>query len=860
MKDGRGIMMNFLEENEIVKYLKTKDSEFYHLIIRVYSFCSRVLGEIPKEFSNYTLHDIGHASRVTNYMTDFLKNCLENYSYLHLAMVIFAGLLHDTGMFVSDDEIAMLKKKEQDGLNIQDYVRKHHARRVKKVLDQEISAGCPLKSLFQVENDYYYGDVLAKICESHTEDCSWIRKNIRNKLILANYEANPQQIAILLRIGDNLDIDNRRAPGYLAKMLNVKGYSREEWEKHVHITNYDKVKITSEFPGFTVFFEGNCDDPFCYRKVCEHINWVENDYKDIVGLLKTFPEKYNIRLNPNVENNIETIGFECTDLVFHLNYEKIVKLLMGENIYESKQAGMRELIQNSIDAVKIMAEQIRKMPDPYDYHPTVKIILNEAKNEIIVSDNGIGMSSETLKQYFFNIGTSYYDSDEFKKNNPTYEPIGRYGIGFLACFMLSTTIKLETQCIENERIRIDFEKGSPFVIKRECYELFSEGHGTRIFLNYNEVIGPIFENVNELKKYLQELLLTDDYDLRIVKDGKEENIQTSLKNESSGKLYLASDKDFDVYYSFALKPQITTSLFELKYDANDVWYYFDKIGEGFIDKFGYNENPFSLVLMESVYENDNLSNDNYHYSFVNYITEDLLGIKCTKSNVKYDIIEPRFLELLFKDDTISYWQVPYLENERDLDLFLKKIETVDYEVALVEYDSRLKYFYICGKDLELEDFNSIQLSELADRVISIDEEKAYYYKEGYVPYPFKPERIVLKARRERKNCGCWIFENGTKDLSHIAKVFMHGIRVNNAQILFPNYVRNMRFDKLVINVKTNIYSLNVARNKFDKDSERRMGDHISRLIYEDIINRNNMKWSKKEREDFKNIINDLYLS
>ncbi len=839
--------MTFLQDNEIVNRLKSKNSEFYHSICEVYHFCERVLGQIPKEFSNYTLHDIGHACRVTNYMTDFLKNDLEGYSDLHLAMVVFAGLLHDTGMFVSDDEIAVLKK---DVTDIQNYVREHHSERVKKVLGTEISKGRTLNSIFQVDYDYFYDNDLAQICESHTKSCSWIRKNIRSQLVLGNYEANPQQIALLLRIGDNLDIDNRRAPGFLANLLNVEGFSKEEWNKHLCITNYDKVKKASDFSGYTVHFEGRCHDPFYYRKVCDHINWVEQDYKDIIELLNTYPERYNFKLNPKIENNIETIGFECTDIVFRLDYKKIVKLLMGENIYESKQAGMRELIQNSIDAVRIMAEQIRKMPDPYEYRPTVKIILNENTNELIVSDNGIGMTEDTLKHYFFNIGNSYYGSDEFRKANPTYEAIGKFGIGFLACFMLSKTVVLETQCMEHERIHINFEKDSPFVIKRECEKCFLEGHGTRIILNYHEVIGPIFKNVEALRNYLRELLLTDDYVLKIVNNNKEEHINTSLRVEKNTKLHYISNDDFDIYYSFLLKPQITTSYTELKNDINEVWYYYHKKSY----KDGSGCNLFSLVEVESLYE--------YHsQSFAELLLETILGIECTDSNINYSVIEPRLLEMLYKNGTISYWKVPYLEHRTDVERFMEKIENDEYEKVLQEYNNRLKYFYICGKDLQLNDFKDISLEKLADRVISIEEDDAaYYWQEGYVPYPFKPKRVVLQARKERKNCGCWIFESEAKDLSGLAKIYMHGIRVNDSKLGFPNYVKNMAFDHLVINVKTNDYSLNVARNRFEKDSERRIGEQISKLVYEDILCWKELGWSKAEQEEFIKIMRSIYLS
>ena len=37
-------------------------------------------------------------------MTEFVKPNINEYSDFHLALILLAGLLHDTGMFVSDEE------------------------------------------------------------------------------------------------------------------------------------------------------------------------------------------------------------------------------------------------------------------------------------------------------------------------------------------------------------------------------------------------------------------------------------------------------------------------------------------------------------------------------------------------------------------------------------------------------------------------------------------------------------------------------------------------------------------------------------------------------------------------------------
>lgn len=45
---------------------------YYGKIQDLYSICESILSEIPKQFPNYTLHDIGHSIRVIGYMNELV--------------------------------------------------------------------------------------------------------------------------------------------------------------------------------------------------------------------------------------------------------------------------------------------------------------------------------------------------------------------------------------------------------------------------------------------------------------------------------------------------------------------------------------------------------------------------------------------------------------------------------------------------------------------------------------------------------------------------------------------------------------------------------------------------------------------
>jgi HSP90 family molecular chaperone len=62
-----------------------------------------------------------------------------------------------------------------------------------------------------------------------------------------------------------------------------------------------------------------------------------------------------------------------------LEFRAISSLLMGEKIYGSKSLGLRELIQNSIDACRLRQEKdkLKQEFGEDSYNPKIKLILDK---------------------------------------------------------------------------------------------------------------------------------------------------------------------------------------------------------------------------------------------------------------------------------------------------------------------------------------------------------------------------------------------------------------------------------------------------------------------------------------------------
>lgn len=179
---------------------------------------------------------------------------------------------------------------------------------------------------------------------------------------------------------------------------------------------------------------------------------------------------------------------------------KIIPKLIGP-LYgkESYYVGLRELIQNAIDACKIKQKQFQDS-EKNEYYPKVEILIKKESNysTLIVSDNGNGMDEKTLRFVYFKIGES--NKAEYDINL-----VGKFGIGSLAAFLLGDNIQVNTLSNE-DNYRYEFSLSKPLIDtsvsnndkKSFCInrykKLEGETSGTQINIRLNSVL-------NKLEKF-----------------------------------------------------------------------------------------------------------------------------------------------------------------------------------------------------------------------------------------------------------------------------------------------------------------------------------------------------------------------
>lgn len=502
-----------INETKIYKYLQEKNNSFYcEHINRVATDVKNVLSRIPTMFSNYTSHDIGHSARVADYMVDLLPHSINEYNDTELVVMLYSAIFHDIGMSVSETEFEL-------NVSNQENIRKmHHVR------SEDFINKYPNTDSFKIDNESSidFKGLIALIARSHGEDYSWIEKNLAENKCLGNDFVNPRFVSFLLRLGDYLDFDSKRAPMCLFDFLELAANSSLEWQKHFCITNYSKIDKQKN----QIYFAGECEEPDIFIGISDYFILIENEIKNAKRLLSGNVEKYRLSISNQILNLIAHKTFDSVDLQFSMDYLAVSNLLMGENLYTDKKCALRELIQNSLDAV-LLKKEIYKNENS-GYVPFIKIAYSD--NEVSVQDNGIGMTDSEIEDYFLNIGHSFYCSNDFNNLSVSYKPISHYGIGFLSSFLLSELITVKTTSYKNPAVCniLMLRKNRRIVIQKKEENKLPNSGTTIVFDRAN--FENVFQSSKEVCKYVSDTFKNTGVKILVSEDNKEMCICFEEKN------------------------------------------------------------------------------------------------------------------------------------------------------------------------------------------------------------------------------------------------------------------------------------------------------------------------------------------
>jgi len=515
-----------------------------------------MIGKVREIFASYTVHDITHIEAVLHSLDWIIPpETQEQMTSVDWLMIVLAVYFHDLGMVVTaaeyenrnqnpkftqfldvfnnEDSAADYRERVQElgdealqRFLYQEFIRTEHAARVREWIvgrtsytwgqDVDAIAKTIVDALDKLPKRFRQH--LGEVCESHhMDDLDDLMKYPLCQRFGSNAEevANIQYAAIILRTADLLHVTRDRTPSISFKILGLTDpLGVDEWKKQQGVISvgmrareYDPddkethdIQINADFDEERPFFTLTEYITYADQQIRQSKNWADTSSQTKDGKGYIFPWRA-------VKGKILVEGNEPVPMSFQLDRGRLLDLLVGHTIYNDATVAVRELIQNAIDAVRYQfhldsREQSTRVTPAIG---EVNVSWDAEDRYLVVTDNGIGMSMTTIVEHLMKVGSSYYDTPQFKAHNQDFSPISRFGIGVLAYFMISDDIEIVTfQEDVGYRIRMSSVHADYLVKKLEPGNPQLKGlepHGTRVRLRIRPSVDLSKHDVGEIVDY-----------------------------------------------------------------------------------------------------------------------------------------------------------------------------------------------------------------------------------------------------------------------------------------------------------------------------------------------------------------------
>ena len=495
---------------------------------------------IVQLFPEYPPHDEpGHLARLFALSDTILGTDLyDHLTPAELVVLCFGLYSHDWGMAVSDDE----KRAIQSGnvpnhLNLlsnepkawQDYLANHaQSGQSEEDLWRDYARTCHAArsgsrlraALASVSAPF--ADAVARVAEGHTVDMRVLRDpdSYPISFALLGSTANLAAVATYVRIVDLFDIGEDRTPYALWHFVSPQNpLSATEWEKHRALS-----PVTTEIVAPNrrrILVGGTTDDLEVYIRLADLLSWVQFEFDECLAILATANPRYSLGLETDIQSQIIAQGFEPIVVRFDTDRESLISLLSHELYHGNPHAFLRELLQNSVDAIDTRRALLQA--DSALLEGAINVSVTTADDfQIEWSDNGIGMDIDVICSYLARVGRSWYGGPGFA-DQPRFkhDPISRFGLGFLSCFTVADSIEIETRAdpayrglSEGLQIKIP----NPFQHFRITHS-DSLPIGTTIRLRLNDTAAQTL-SPESIRNYLMEIAGFVEHDIRLSVNGQ----------------------------------------------------------------------------------------------------------------------------------------------------------------------------------------------------------------------------------------------------------------------------------------------------------------------------------------------------
>ncbi|MCP5363684.1 MAG: ATP-binding protein [Hyphomicrobiales bacterium] len=425
-------------------------------------------------------------------------------------------------MFGSNDPVSAppddpANYTKRDRLLIGEFLRRHHPR-----LAHEIS----LYGFPAVDDDNIQivrkeagdiAEVSGLIARSHGMPLRRAVDIFAERFHEREYQSiHPPIIMAALRIADYLQIQPERAPNSHLRLHKLRSpFSEGEWKVHQSVRNITPADTDPE----AILVDAK---PETVETFLKFKNWANSFQAELDATWASLGEVYGRfgdqgfdkfqlklrRLRTSIDDEAKfsrTAPYVPSKIAFEASSPDLLGLLVAPLYGNRPEVGLRELIQNSVDAVieREFVEGKRPTGSIGEFNADVvvrPVYEDDTIKQIIVEDRGIGMNADVIQNYFLRAGASFRSSSYWKKSFTTEDGksniarTGRFGIGVLSCFLLGKKVQVQTRRFDSKtglQFTAELDRDFIEVVKCQCQI------GTKITIEVDEekqaTIGGLFE-------------------------------------------------------------------------------------------------------------------------------------------------------------------------------------------------------------------------------------------------------------------------------------------------------------------------------------------------------------------------------
>lgn len=354
----------------------------------------------------------------------------------------------------------------RDKLLIGEFIRRHHARIAHEISFYGIPGVDGYAIKLDIGTNSSFLDLCGFIARSHNlglrDAVDMLEKNKKQ----VHLNTHVPFIMLVLRISDYIQIHSERAAEQLLHLKTlVSPISRGEWKKHNSIVEINQAHEDPE----AIYVDAEPNDAISYQELKKLFRDIQYELDLSWSLLGEVYGRYDQlnklgitirRIRSSLDSYEEFIENKKPKYIpkvlrFKTADSEMMELLIVPLYGDNPEVGIRELIQNSIDACSELNDsKVKKGLDIQgnsDFDVCVSLYDHEDNGgELVIEDYGIGMTIDVIEKYFLNIGASFRNSDRWKKEHETdghsnVYRTGRFGIGLLAAYLLGDELEVVTR-------------------------------------------------------------------------------------------------------------------------------------------------------------------------------------------------------------------------------------------------------------------------------------------------------------------------------------------------------------------------------------------------------------------------------